>query len=489
MDCFLGIDLGTSSLKIIAASANGEMIGSVNKSFSIISEKEGFSEENPKDWVKALDAALLELLAKYPQLKINTRALSFSGQMHSLVLIDKTGEPIRNAILWNDTRTSEEVKFLNNNFKNHLLNKEKNIALEGFTLPKILWIQKHEPNNWEKTFKFMMPKDFLVYYLTEKVNTDYSDASGTLMLQIEERSWDKELLADLKIELKKCPQIVSSDAIVGKVKSILKEKYGFAQDVDVVMGGADNACGALGNISEEKQGLLSVGTSGVVLYYSNDPAGQIGKYHYFNSAIDGKDYKMGVTLSAGYSLDWYKKTFLPNQSFDEVSKLAENSKIGSNGITFLPYLFGERSPHYNPKLFAEIIGIRAHHNLSDITRAVMEGISFSLLDVYENMEEQQKKTIKVFRITGGVIKNPFWIQMFADIFKTEIETIAMEEGPAFGALLLAISAETNETFDKIWARFTKIKQKYFPIEENVGKYQTSYQRYLLYSRELNEKNK
>lgn len=488
MACYVGVDLGTSSIKMIAARSDGTILATTTSPFSIISEQPHYSEENPQDWLQAFDEAFSQLLLEAPELARDLEAISFSGQMHSLVLLDETGCPLRNAILWNDTRTVAEVEFLKAQYAEHLLQVEKNIALEGFTLPKILWVKHNEPALFERTWKFMMPKDYLVYYLTGQVFTDRSDASGTILYDVKRHAWDEELLRELGIKLEQCPEVVESVSAVGKLKPALQEKFGMEREVRIVIGGADNACGALGNISHpETQGLISVGTSGVVLAYSRPASEVTGKYHYFNSAISGWDYKMGVTLSAGYSLEWFRKVFAPNEDFEELTGELAQVPIGANGVRFNPYLFGERSPYFNPYLSASITGIRANHRCQDIVRAVLEGVTFSLKNVYDQMELGE--AIQTFRITGGVVKNPLWLQMFADVFETKMEVLALDEGPAFGALICAIQGIEGGESAEILMKFNPLRKTFTPIEENVERYREAYQGFLEQSQMQNRLSK
>ncbi|GMA08037.1 xylulose kinase [Tetragenococcus halophilus subsp. flandriensis] len=459
MSYYIGVDLGTSSIKMVLANEHGEILGSTNSQFTIISDKINHSEQSPKEWLYGFDQAFTEMVKKYPETKKQLKAISFSGQMHSLVLIDKNGHPIRNAILWNDTRTTDQVQKLKTEVGQHLLEIEKNIPLEGFTLPKVLWVMEYDKKSWEKTWKFMMPKDYLIYYLTGQIYTERSDASGTIMYDIENHCWDTELLSKYGIMEEQCPEILNSTETAGVFQEKIKEKYGLTNNVQVVMGGADNACGALGIIDDkESQGMLSVGTSGVVFCYSNHTDESIGNYHYFNSLIEGQNYKMGVTLSAAYSLEWYKENFSSAENFSELTNQAKQSSIGSNGLLFLPYLFGERSPYYNSNMAAEFFGIKAIHKKGDFVRSIMEGIAFSLRNVYERMELTDSDIKDKFRITGGVVKNPYWLQIFADIFNSDIEILEIDEGPALGALICAVYATTNKNYGEIWQEFNQIKK-------------------------------
>lgn len=484
MNFFLGVDLGTSSLKIILGDEKGRLLGSSSSSFSITSTQIGYSEQNPKDWLSAFELALTEIIQQFPEIKKSPLTIGLSGQMHTLVLLDSYGEVLRPAILWNDGRTTEEVKELKQLVGDHLLEIEKNIPLEGFTLPKIRWIQKNEPDLWEQTWKFMLPKDYLVYSLTGNAYTELSDGAGTIMVDIQNHCWDEALLNKLSIPLDKCPEIKASTTIIGEMKDELKEEYGLTGTVSFVLGGADNACGAFATISDRQtQGLISVGTSGVVLAYTDaEEPKNLGKYHYFNSVIENVHYKMGVTLSAGYSLDWFKKILSPTESFENFTKTAEESMIGSHGISFLPYLFGERSPYFDTNMTGSLIGLRAHHKKEDIVRAIMEGIAFSLKNVYENMGYGQTSRIKTFRMTGGVTKNPFWSQMFADIFQAKIEILAFDEGPAYGALLCAVSGMQDEEIIESWIDTNYVKYTYIPTKEGK-KYEIPYQRFIQFSRQ------
>ncbi|MBO1306015.1 xylulokinase [Enterococcus sp. 669A] len=479
MKYFLGVDLGTSSLKIILGNENGELLGSTSSAFSIHSPQANFSEENPADWLQAFDQALAELTDQFPEIKTADLTLGFSGQMHSLVLIDQTGKVLRPAILWNDGRTTEEVQELRESVGEHLLIVEKNIPLEGFTLPKILWVQKHQPEIWKQVWKFMLPKDYLVYYLTGKVFTDPSDASGTIFLDSEKQCWDQVLLEKFGIRADQCPEVKPSTEIIGEMTTDLRQHFELSGKVELVMGGADNACGAFGTITDpQTQGLISVGTSGVVLVYENEKTLEaLGKYHYFYSVIKDVHYKMGVTLSAGYSLDWFKNILAPDDSFASFTQAAENSPIGSQGLTFLPYLFGERSPYFDPTLNGALLGLRAHHKRNDLIRAVMEGITFSLRNVYENMGIGQSHLVERFRITGGVVKNPFWLQLFADVFQTELEVLSFDEGPAYGALLCGVAGRNDTEILKNWQKANQVKTIYKPNYKHFAEYQAAYNRF------------
>lgn len=482
MTYYMGVDLGTSSIKLLLVKNTGEIVGSSSSSFSLISVKENYSEQSPNDWIEGFNKSFRSLLEKFPAAKEKLKAISFSGQMHSLVLLNSEGVPLRNAILWNDTRTTEQVELLKKNDLSHLLQVEKNIPLEGFTLPKILWIKKFDRKKWEKTWKWMMPKDYLIYHLTGRVCTDRSDASGTILYDINNFKWDEVLLKKYDIEKEQCPEILKSTDIAGVMKKTIQKSFNLKHQIKIVMGGGDNACGALGTINDKNhQGMISVGTSGVVLCYSNTVDKSVGNYHYFNSLVENQNYKMGVTLSAAYSLEWYRKNFSSNESFEELTQSAMSSPIGSKELLFLPYLFGERSPYYNSALSAGFLGIKSVHRKGDFVRSVMEGVAFSLRNVYESMQLVASDQKNIFRITGGITKNSLWLQIFADIFNARIEVLSVEEGPALGASICAIKAVEEVDEDQIWHRLNQVATIFKPDKKNVELYNHYYNQFKLIS--------
>lgn len=486
MSYFLGIDLGTSSLKILIGDENGNILGSYSHSYEVISSNEYYSEQDPSSWINGFNIAFSSLLSQFPYLKKEHLIISFSGQMHSLVLIDNQGIPLRPAILWNDGRTFEEVAYLRKNHAEHLLNIEKNIALEGFTLPKLLWVRENEPDIWSRVYKFMMPKDYLIFYLTKTIATEPSDASGTIMYDVINNRWDQELLEDLNIDKAICPTVLGSFDSIGEMTDEIKALFDLTNTVDIVMGGADNACGALGVISDpDTQGMISVGTSGVVLSYDLDTdTSGLGTYHYFNSLNNDIHYKMGVTLSAGYSLEWFKRIVSEESNFEEFTKLAEKSPLGSRKVQYHPYLFGERSPFFNPMLSASFVYLKSFHTKEDLIRSVMEGIAFSLKNVADSMGKKKE----IYRYTGGAAKNPFWIQMFADIFDSKMEVLKLDEGPAYGALLASVYHKDNQQYIDNWLAINSVETAYFPIPENVKKYKEIFSKFKITTQELNKIN-
>lgn len=489
----IGVDLGTSATKVLLVNELGTVVNEVSKAYPLIQEKSGYNEQDPNDWVEQTIAGIKELLQDFKGNPEDIEGLSFSGQMHGLVLLDKDNHVLRNAILWNDTRTTKECGEIYDKVgKEQLLKITKNLALEGFTLPKLLWVKNHEPNIFEQTETFLLPKDYLRYRLTRKLHMEYSDAAGTLLLNIAESSWSHEICDTLGINSDICPPLVQSDYQVGTITEEIAETTGLSPSTKVFVGGADNACGAIGSgILEADKTLVSIGTSGVVLSYEESSDKDFeGKVHYFNHAAPDVFYSMGVTLAAGYSLSWFKETFANNTSFQTLLADLDSVSPGSNGLIFTPYIVGERTPHIDAKIRGSFIGIDASHEQKDFVRAVLEGITFSLNESIEILRNHGKTIDKVVSIGGGA-KNDDWLQMQADIFNASIVKLRTEQGPGMGAAMLAATGcnwfpSLKECADKFL-----IEEKVFqPIPENVEKYKKLFQIYkeiYLNTKQLNEK--
>ncbi|WP_372867631.1 xylulokinase [Planomicrobium okeanokoites] len=439
MKYVIGVDLGTSAVKILLVSKQGEVVQTVSKPYPLFHEKTGYSEQDPEDWVTGTIAGLQELLENFSGAPEDIEGISFSGQMHGLVLLDGGNEVLRPAILWNDTRTTAECKKIVETVgQERLLEITKNPALEGFTLPKILWVKEHEPEIFNKAQSFVLPKDYLRYRMTGELHMEYSDAAGTLLLDISKQQWSTEICELLDIDPTICPPLVDSHAEVGTLTAKFAEQSGLAQTTRVFAGGADNACGAIGSgILEDGKTLCSIGTSGVVLSYeaSNDKEFG-GKVHYFNHAAPNAFYTMGVTLSAGYSLTWFKDVFAEGESFDELLAEVGTVPAGSNGLLFTPYLVGERTPHADAAIRASFIGMDSSHHRKDFVRAVLEGITFSLNESIAIFRDSGKHIDTIVSIGGGA-QNEDWLQMQADIFNATIVRLKSEQGPGMGAAMLA----------------------------------------------------
>ncbi|MHC5216471.1 xylulokinase [Enterococcus sp. LJL128] len=476
----LGLDLGTSALKGLVVDKQGRVVAEATASYPLATPQIGYSEQNPIHWTEAADKVVKELLAVIPDMKDLLEGISFSGQMHSLVLLDEENEPLRPAILWNDVRTTKQCKEITETMGDVILAHTKNIALEGFTLPKILWVQENEPEIWTQTKQIQLPKDYLRFWLTGDYNMDYSDAAGTLLLNQESQQWDTEILEQWNIPISILPALVESAEVVGLLKQDLKERYGFTKDIKIIAGGADNACAAVGaGIVNEKIGLCSIGTSGVFLKYEDgvDKDYQ-GKLHVFHHAIKNAAYSMGVTLAAGNSLDWFKKTFAQNQSFDTLLAEIDTVPAGSDGLLFSPYIVGERTPYSDSQIRGSFIGMDTHHQLKHFSRSVLEGITFSLKDSQQMMEEVTTERLERIVSVGGGAKNENWLQMQADIFNTPIVTLTTEQGPGLGAAMLAaVGCQWYSDLNECASQFVTYKEVVQPQREQAAAYKKVYARY------------
>ncbi|MDF0725822.1 xylulokinase [Cytobacillus sp. S13-E01] len=492
MKYVIGIDLGTSAVKVLLMNIKGEVCNSISKSYPLIQEKSGYSEQDPEQWVDKTTDALSELVKQFDGDVKDIEGISFSGQMHGLVLLDENQMLLRHAILWNDTRTSKQCQEIYDVVgKERLLDITKNPALEGFTLPKLLWIKEHEQDIFSKASVFMLPKDYLRYRMTGQIHSEYSDAAGTLLLNVSEKVWSDEMCELFGIDKSICPPLVESHHYVGPITSELEEKTGLSRTTKVFAGGADNACGAIGSgILSEGKTLCSIGTSGVILSYEQDKGRDFqGKVHYFNHGEENAYYTMGVTLSAGYSLTWFKDVFAVNEDFDVLLDGVGNVSIGANGLIFTPYLVGERTPYADSVIRGSFIGMDASHTKKDFVRAVMEGITFSL---YESIYifRESGKTINTIVSIGGGAKNETWLQMQADIFNAKIVKLSSEQGPGMGAsMLAAYGCGWFESLQECADVFIEPVMTYEPVQENVEKYKelfSIYKQVYSQTKELNE---
>ncbi|MDR7240203.1 xylulokinase [Neobacillus drentensis] len=479
MKYVIGVDLGTSSVKVLLVDQEGIVNYSVSKDYPLIQQQPGYSEQDPEDWVEKTIAALQQLATESNITPDAIEGISFSGQMHGLVLLDENHQVIRNAILWNDTRTTPQCKKIDQQLGGKLLEITKNPALEGFTFPKILWVKENEPENLEKTNVFLLPKDYLRYRLTGKINMDYSDAAGTLMLDIVNKSWSADILRTFEIPSTICPPLVETEDYVGTLLPEIAELTGLSSATKVFAGGADNACGAIGaGILSEGTALCSIGTSGVFLSYENDKNKNYGgKVHLFNHGKKDSYYTMGVTLAAGYSLTWFKDTFAKDQSFDSLLDEAAQSTIGANGLIFTPFLVGERTPYADAKIRGTFTGIDGSHQKGDFTRAVMEGIVFSINESVEIFRNYGKTIDTVISIGGGA-KSELWLQIQADVFNARVVKLQNEQGPGMGAAMIAAAGLSwFSSLQECAEVFIKADKIYEPKPENVQRYKEFYQVY------------
>lgn len=495
MNYVIGIDLGTSAVKVVLMNQSGEVCSEVSKSYPLIQQKSGYSEQDPEEWVQKTKEALTELMRERPEESKQIDGISFSGQMHGLVLLDETNHVLRKAILWNDTRTTKQCEEIYKVIgEERLLEMTKNPALEGFTLPKLLWVKEYEPEIMEQAAVFLLPKDYLRYRMTGEIHTDYSDAAGTLLLNISEKRWSREIAEQLNLNPDIFPPLVESHECVGTITAEFARETGLPNSVNVFAGGADNACGAIGSgILTEGKTLCSIGTSGVVLSYEteNDRDFQ-GKVHYFNHGKEGAYYTMGVTLTAGHSLSWFKDVFAPGEEFDQLLEGVEEVPPGSHGLLFTPYLVGERTPHADSVIRGSFIGMDASHTRADFVHAILEGITFSLAESIDIFRDGGKQIDTIVSIGGGA-KNEVWLQMQADIFNAMVQKLKSEQGPGVGAAMLAAyGSGWYSSLEECAEGWLQVVGTYHPQDENVKAYKdlfTVYKKVYQDTKQLNEQLK
>ena len=430
----LGIDIGTSSVKAIVINKRGDVLDSVSEPIDVINQQTGFSEQNPDDWFKASKDCIKYLLNSVKLANMKVKGISFSGQMHSLVLLDHQFQPLRNAILWNDTRSTFQCEQIKQQFGEYVMD---NPVLEGFTLTKLLLVKENEPFIWSKANVFLLPKDYVRFKFTDTINMEYSDGSSTLLMDIAYKCWNKKICEYYGV-YQLCPNLIESQNFVGYINTSTADELGIGDDVAVFAGGGDNACGALGaGVINDGDTLCSIGTSGVILACDSEHTGTYyHNIHHFNHVLPEKSYAMGVILAAGDSLKWFQKNIAPNLTYSQILDEAKQSSIGSNGLIYAPYLSGERTPHGDSQIRGSFIGLSRMHSIKDMARAVIEGITFALYESIYYLRENDKK-IKEMTSIGGGAKSDFWLQLQADIFNAKVYKLKHEEGPSMGAAMIA----------------------------------------------------
>lgn len=464
----LGLDIGTSSVKAIAINKRGNVLDSVSEPIDVINQQTGFSEQNPDDWFEASKDCIKYLLNSVKLANMKVKGISFSGQMHSLVLLDHQFQPLRNAILWNDTRSTFQCEHIKQQFGEYVMD---NPVLEGFTLTKLLWVKENEPLTWSKANVFLLPKDYVRFKFTNTINMEYSDGSSTLLMDIAYKCWNKKICEYYGV-YQLCPNLIESQDFVGYIDTSIADELGIGDDVAVFAGGGDNACGALGaGVINDGDTLCSIGTSGVILACDSEHTGTYyHNIHHFNHVLPEKSYAMGVILAAGDSLKWFQKNIAPNLTYSQILDEAKQSSIGSNGLIYAPYLSGERTPHGDSQIRGSFIGLSRMHSIKDMARAVIEGITFALYESIYYLRENDKK-IKEMTSIGGGAKSDFWLQLQADIFNAKVYKLKHEEGPSMGAAMIAAKGVGwfHDTTEMV-RQFIQYDKVFEPSIENHMKY-------------------
>ncbi|MBO4391172.1 MAG: xylulokinase [Lachnospiraceae bacterium] len=432
----VGVDLGTSSVKMLLMEENGDIKKIVTREYPLSIPRPGWSEQNPEDWWNAFKDGLAELLSEADHSQV--AGISFSGQMHGLVILDGEDNVIRPAILWNDGRTQKECDYLNKTIgREKISSYTGNMALTGFTAPKILWVKENEPENFAKINKIMLPKDYIAYRLSGVHCTDVSDASGMLLLDVKNKKWSKEMLELCSINESQLAKLHESYEAVGTLTAAIAAELDLPQTVKVVAGGGDQAVGAVGT-GTVGHGMCSVslGTSGTVFIVSKEFAvDDANALHSFAHA-DGQFHFMGCTLAAAASNKWWMDEIIRTTAYGDEQKGITNDKLGKNGVYYLPYLMGERTPINNPNARGTFTGLMMNTSREDMTQAVLEGVAFSLRDALE-IARSFGVTIDRIRINGGGSKSPLWCKIMANVMNVKVDKINSAEGPAFGAAILA----------------------------------------------------
>ena len=475
---YIGVDLGTSAVKLLLMDETGKVLNIVSKEYPLSFPQPGWSEQNPSDWWTQSIAGLKELTAGMN--KNDVAGISFGGQMHGLVVLDENDEVIRPAILWNDGRTQKETDYLNNEIGKEKLSKlTGNIAFAGFTAPKILWIKANEPQNFAKIKKIMLPKDYIAYRLTGEFSTDYSDASGMLLLDVKNKCWSKEMLEICNVKEEWMPKLYESYEKTGTLKPDVAEELGFPAECIVAAGAGDNAAAAIGTgtVGAGKCNL-SLGTSGTLFITSDkfgvDPHNAL---HSFDHA-DGGYHLMGCMLSAASCNNWWMKDILHSDDFvNEQKPLWEDGRLGENHVYFLPYLMGERSPHNDPSARASFIGMSMDTSRADMLQAVFEGVAYGLrdsLEVARSLGAAPERTT----ICGGGAKSPLWRKIVANVMDMKVDTVEVEEGPAYGgAILAAVADKKFESVEAAAKTIIKKKDTTEPDPVLVEKYAAGYEKF------------
>lgn len=476
---FIGIDLGTSAVKLLLTDENGAICGTVSKAYPCLFPHAGWSEQEPEVWYDETVKGVRELLQSAGIAAEDVAALSFGGQMHGLVLLDENDQVIRPAILWNDSRTTAENDYLNTEIgTKRLIELTGNISYTGFTASKILWVEKNEPENFAKIKRIMLPKDYLAYRMTGVCSTDPSDASGMLLFDVKNRKWSDEMLSICHVKEEMLPRIFESYEVTGTLRPEVAEALGLSTGTKVVAGAGDNAASAIGTGTVGNGACnLSLGTSGT-LFIASDTfrTDEFASLHAFAHA-NGKYHLMGCMLSAASANKWWMDEIIGTTDYaGEQAKIREE-KLGENHTYFLPYLMGERSPLNDPFARGTFTGMTMDTTRADMTQAVLEGVSFALRDSFE-AARKMGVDVKKSTIVGGGAKSPLWKTMLSNILNIELCVPKTEEGPSLGAAMLAgVGAGAFASVEVACQKTPQITDTISPSEELAQKYEVRYQKW------------
>ncbi|WP_166242416.1 xylulokinase [Paenibacillus turpanensis] len=486
MAYFLGIDLGTSAVKCILIDEAGSVKGSASAEYPLLQPYPGWAEQRPEDWWEASAQCIQALLNKTGVKPDEVAGAGLSGQMHGSVFLDEALQVIRPALLWCDQRTEAECEWIEQQVGRERLGElTGNRALTGFTAPKAVWLRNREPEHFARVRHLLLPKDYVRLQLTGTLGMDVADASGTLLLNVAQRSWSADVCDKLGIPMEWLPPLFESRDIVGTLTAEAAAKTGLKAGTPVVAGGGDQACGAVG-VGVVRSGIASValGTSGVVFIHDDAyTADAEQRLHAFCHGVPGKWHRMGVMLSAGGAFQWWKNHFGGEEQakaaasgrdvYELLTALAEEAPRGSEGLLFLPYLTGERTPHPDPKARGGFVGFNLRHGKAHATRAVLEGITFGLRDSLELIREAGAD-VSELRVNGGGARSPFWRQLMADIFGIPVVTVNSTDGPAYGAAVMAASGVTTASIPELCGQWIQEVTRTEPNPQSQSAYNEMY---------------
>lgn len=490
MKYLLGIDIGTSGTKTVLFDISGNVTASASAEYPMYQPKNGWAEQKPEDWWNAVCISCKAAIRNSGVNPEDIKGIGLSGQMHGLVMLDEDNKVIRPSIIWCDNRTAEECMEITQSIgAERLVQITANPALTGFTASKIMWVKKHEPENYAKCRHILLPKDYIRFMLTGEYATEVSDASGMQLLDVPKRKWSNEVLNVLEIDETLLGKVYESVEITGRINKAASNLTGLCVGTPVAGGAGDNAAAAVGTgVVEDGKAFTTIGSSGVLFAHTSrlsiDPKGRV---HTFCSAVPGAWHVMGVTQAAGLSLKWFRDNLCQDyieraakegvDAYSLMSMDAEKVPIGCSKLIYLPYLMGERTPHLDPNCRGVFFGLSAIHTKKDMIRSVMEGVSYSLKDCYSILDEMGEKP-KEMMACGGGANSRLWRQMLSDIYSCEVKTTASKEGPALGAAILAgVGAGIYPSVKYACTELIKTNALHRPIPDNTEKYEKVYSIY------------
>ena len=481
MPHLLGIDVSTTAVKALLITENGDVIGTAATETALSTPRPLWSEQNPADWWQGACKSIRQALRDTGISSDQVTAVGLTGQMHSLTLLDEAGRVLRPAILWSDQRTGPQCDEIRRRLgKERLIAITGNDALTGFTAPKILWVQEHEPEVFARARHILLPKDYVRFHLTGAYATDRAGAAGTLLLDAKTRDWSAEVLQALEIPAEWLPPTHEGPEITGYISAEAAQATGLKAGTPVVGGGGDQAAQAVG-VGAVQLGIvaLTLGTGGVVFASTDAPFfDSEGRLHAFCHAVPGRWHLMGVMLSAGGSLRWYRDILSTDADYDALLAPAAEAPPGSEGLLFLPYLTGERTPHADPLARGALVGLTVRHTQAHLTRAVLEGVAFGVRDSFELIKSAGLTQIRQVRVSGGGAKSPLWRQILADVLNVELVTVNTMEGAAYGAALLAgVGVGSWSNVDTACRATVTVTGSTLPQPEAAARYEHNYSLY------------